>query len=131
MEGQAVENNKFWFDKVPPTLPENGKVTFKQYDRVKNVNSLYAESINDTDIKWGVVIVDRWDRVNCVKNAVDWLSERDIIILDDSSRQKYEEGWEYLFEKGLREITFSGLKPTGFLEDSTTIFYRENNCFNI
>jgi hypothetical protein len=34
-------------------------------------------------------------------------------------------------EKGLREITFSGLKPTGFLENSTTIVYRENNCFNI
>lgn len=34
-------------------------------------------------------------------------------------------------KNNFKQITFSGIKPSGYKNDCTTIFYRPLNCFNI
>ena len=78
-----------------------------------------------------MIVVDGRDRVNCVKNSIDALTQNGIIVLDDSSRDRYKEAFNFMLLLNFKQITFCGLKATGRKEDCTTIFYRENNCFDI
>ena len=59
------------------------------------------------------------------------LTDDGVLILDDSNREEYYEIWKFYIQKGFREITFEGLKPNGFCNEHTTIFYRDNNCLHI
>lgn len=91
----------------------------------------YSQTVLKQEESFDVIVVDGRDRVNCVKNSMKALSQNGIIILDDSSRDKYKEAFDFMLSNGFKQITFCGLKSTGRKEDCTTIFYRRNNCFDI
>jgi len=126
----SIEHDDGWYKIISEQVPNNCKVIYKEYNK-QLMGEQYSMAINDTDLKYDVVIVDGRDRVNCIKNSIHNLDDKGILILDDSSRKRYKIGFEFLAEKGFRYITFSGLKATGIKEDSTTIFYRDKNCFGI
>jgi hypothetical protein len=54
-----------------------------------------------------------------------------VIILDDSSREEYEESFSPLKETGFKQLTIAGLKPVSIERHQATIFYRAENCLNI
>jgi len=54
-----------------------------------------------------------------------------VIVFDDSDRAVWLEGVEHLLNLGFKQLKISGLKPTGFGIDETSIFYRKNNCLEI
>jgi len=126
----SIEHDKDWFEIISDQLPKNCKVEYKNYS-IETRGGEYSMAIKDTDIKYNIVIVDGRDRVNCIKNSLNNLTNNGILILDDSSRESYKDGFKFLATHGFRHITFSGLKATGIKEDSTTIFYRDDNCFEI
>jgi len=124
----SVEYDQKWFDKVKETLSEtNSRLHFFPLDEN------YANAIIDIsgEEKYDIIIVDGRKRVKCAKNALDFLSSRGVLILDDSSRPKYQEVHSFYIERGFRSISFSGLKPTGHGIDETTIFYRTINCIDL
>ncbi len=127
----SIEHNKDWFDMISETFPSNGKILFIEYDEVNKTGIEYSTAIQRTNKKWDVIVVDGRDRVNCIKNSINSLSSSGVLILDDSSRVKYIEGFVFMKNNGYKHITFTGLKSTGFTEDSTTIFYKNDNCFQI
>ena len=78
-----------------------------------------------------IILVDGRDRVNCIKQSIDCLTSNGVLILDDSQRDRYQEGIDFLHKKGFKSLEFEGLKAAHIGLSSTTIFYRTNNCFNI
>ena len=70
-------------------------------------------------------------RVNCIKQSIKVLSERGVILLDDSQRDRYQEGINYAKENGFLTLEFESLKPAGYEIDRTTILYRKENCLEI
>ena len=126
----SIEHDKGWFEIISNQVPENCNVEYKNYS-VDLRGGEYSLAIKDTDSKYNVIIVDGRDRVNCIKNSINNLAKNGVLILDDSSRESYKNGFEFLAKNGFRHITFSGLKATGIKEDSTTIFYKDGNCFGI
>jgi hypothetical protein len=66
-----------------------------------------------------------------VKQSIERLSQIGVVILDDSSREKYSEAIDYAKNRGFRALSIEGLKPTGYQIHRTTILYRDNNCLNI
>ncbi|MDT7041969.1 hypothetical protein [Candidatus Nitronereus thalassa] len=123
----SVEYDEAWFKVVEGQLPNNAKLIYRKQD----IDGEYCRAISLSNQKYDVIIVDGFDRVNCVKQSVPYLSERGVILLDDSQREEYEEAYAFLKQKGLRFIEFEGLKATGNLLDRSTIFYRDRNCFDI
>jgi precorrin-6B methylase 2 len=123
----AVEHDKKWLDRIISTKAENAKL-------------IYCELVRDGDYcrmpltlneKFDIIIVDGRDRVNCCKQAVGAVSESGVIVLDDSEREFYKEGMDFLKENGFNEISFSGISPGLFYLKATSVFYRPGNCLNI
>ncbi len=123
----SVEYDKEWYDKLLSDAPENVKLLCVKTD----IDGKYCRSIHGSEHQYDVVIVDGKDRVNCMREGFLKLNDSGVLILDDSNRSDYEPGFTLAAELGFRSLHFEGLKPTDFITEKATIFYRNNNCFNI
>ena len=107
-------------------MPDNASVLFCAIG-----DPAYVGSIAEQDKKFDVVIVDAEERVKCMLNAPDFLTDRGVIILDDAARPAYREGVDGLLAKGFRVLPFDGMKAGGINIYRTSVFYRDNNCLGI
>lgn len=123
----SVEYDRKWYDMINSSLPDNVKLLFQSND----IDGEYCRVIGTTNKLYDVVIIDGRDRVNCLKQSISALSPSGVILLDDSHRDKYKEGYNYAKERGFRALNIEGLKPTGSSTERTTFFYRDNNCLGI
>ncbi len=123
----SVEYNPFWYERVKAMVPENVTVMLKPED----ADGEYCRAIHQNDRKYEMIVVDGADRVNCIHQILEHLTDDGIIILDDSQRKLYRDGIAYLEDRGFKRIHFEGLKPKGKIMDRTTIFYRDINCIDL
>ena len=123
----SVEYDQKWFYFIKNKMPNNARIIYKD----KDVDGGYCRAISETGKKYDIVIVDGRDRVNCVMQSINCLSEQGVIILDDSHREKYKQAINYSKEKGFRAISLEGLKAPSYKAYETTILYRNNNCLGI
>jgi hypothetical protein len=123
----AVEHNKTWYEKIKSKLAENSEIVFVNLD----YSGIYCQTIKSTNQKFDIIIIDAEDRVNCIKNCLNNLSETGIIILDDSEREEYGEGIEFLIQNNFRRLDLWGISAGFIHQKATTILYRESNCLNI
>jgi len=122
----SLECDRGWYEYVKGILPDNSTVTF-----CPSGDAAYVDTISKQDKKFDVVVVDAEERVKCLLNAPDYLTDRGVIILDDAARPEYREGTEEMRSKGFRVLPLDGLKAGGINTYQTTIFYRDNNCLGI
>jgi len=120
----SIEYDQQWLAKMHNRLPENANVYFVE----KDVDGEYCRAIKHFSQLFDVVVIDGRDRVNCVKHAIDKLSDEGIIILDDSHRAEYSPAIVYAKQRGFRALNVEGIKPTGGRIYRTTLLYRDNNC---
>jgi len=123
----SIEYDQSWFSLIKNRVPENATVLFRE----ENYDGSYCRSIKETDQLYDVVIVDGRDRVNCVIQSLDSLSDEGVVLLDDSQREQYQEALVYAKKGGFRELPLEGMKPTGVGFDRTSILYRDGNCLGI
>jgi len=123
----SVEHDKEWYDKIVSTKPENSEMIFCELVR----DGDYCRMPVKLEEKFDIIIVDGRDRVNCCKQAINAVSENGVIVLDDSEREFYKEGINFLKNKGYKELSFSGISPGLFYLKSTSIFYKADNCLGI
>lgn len=123
----SVEYDLGWFSNIT-----------NQTKKLNNVNIIYnklddsyPQSIEKLQKKYDLIIVDGRMRVESFKISINCLKVGGILILDDSSRSKYIEAFNVAKKSGYKHISFNGLKPAGYISDQTTIFYKENNCFDL
>jgi len=123
----SVEHNEKWYNTVRTMLPCNANVIYQSEDQ----DGKYARKITGMNKKYDIVIIDGIDRVNCVKQSIHHLQPSGVILLDDSDRAEYKEAFDYASEHGFRSLDFLGIKPTGYKEYTSSIFYRDKNCLGI
>ena len=121
----SLEHDEVWYGKMKDRL--QNKVGYYH----KPLDDGYADFINSIDEKYNIIIIDGRQRVACAKNAIANMKDDGVIIWDNSLREKYKEGLEYLANKGYKRIDFRGLNPGGSVLTATSIFYKNNNCFNL
>jgi len=123
----SVEHDKEWYDKIVSTKPQNAEL-------------IYCELVRDGDYcrmpltlkqTFDIIIVDGRDRVNCCIQAVGAVSEKGVIVLDDSERDFYQDGINFLTSKGFKELALTGISPGLFYRKATSVFYRPDNCLDI
>ena len=124
---RSVEYNEYWFNSLEEKLPENCEIVFVPKDK----DGDYCRAIHLTDDMYDLVLVDGRDRVNCIKQSIPRLKDGGVIILDDSDRERYSEGFTRLRNAGFREITFEGMAPMATKRVQSTVFYRDQNCLGI
>lgn len=123
----TIEYDKKWHDFIKDNLAKNVDIIYQD----KDINDKYCRKIKTLNKTFDIILVDGRDRVNCIKQSIDCLTSNGVLILDDSQRDRYQEGIDFLHKKGFKSLEFEGLKAAHIGLSSTTIFYRTNNCFNI
>lgn len=124
----AIEYDQLWYHKMNGILPENA--TLKYYEL--HYNGKYCNSINETDGLFDIILIDGRDRVRCAKNCINKLKHNGIIIWDNSDRDYYEEGYQYLKDQGFKQLELSGaLWGIPEVKDYTSFFYRNKNIFDL
>ncbi len=123
----SVEHDSIWFEKIKENMPENVNINYKELI----YNGEYSNFSNTLEKKFDIVIVDGRDRVNCMKNAIYSIKENGVIVLDDSEREQYRKGIDFLLNNDFKKIDFWGISPGLFYKKNTTVFYKNNNCLGI
>jgi precorrin-6B methylase 2 len=121
----AVEHSREWYDKISSQAPANAEIIFNAEE------DDYPGSIKKTEKSYDIIIVDAVKRVECIEASVNMLNEGGIIVLDDSDREEYSAGKEFLKNNGFNSIEFWGISPGYFNNKCTTVFYKKNNCLGI
>lgn len=123
----AVENDKQWIEMLTPKLPENAKVIYKEI----NEKNEYLYAIASFQKKYDIVVVDGRRRNDCVMLAVDYLTTRGVVILDNADREDYQPAKDFMEKKGFKRIDFWGISPIVAINTCTCVFYQPENCLNI
>lgn len=123
----AVEHDKEWYETVQKNIKDSVRLIYcnLEYD------GEYCRTSQKVDKKFNIIIVDGRDRVNCLKQSVDSLTDDGCIVLDDSERERYEEGVKFLLDKGFRKLDFWGVSLGVTYNRCTTLFYKDNNCLGV
>ena len=123
----SVEHDKEWYDKIVNDKPENSEMIFCELVRGGD----YCKMPVKLEEKFDFILVVVRDRVNCCIQAVDALTPDGVVVLDDSEREFYREGVDFLLKKGFRQLAFTGVSPGLFYEKATSVFYKPENCLGI
>ncbi|NQU30183.1 MAG: hypothetical protein HQ525_05910 [Anaerolineae bacterium] len=121
----SIEGNQQWYETTRDMVGKRAKLIYMAPD--DNLN----EILSNLNEGYDIIVIDGRDRVKCAIGVCDILSDQGVIIFDDSMREEYREGIDYLLDRGFKKIDFEGLKPTSIKFYRTTIFYRHNNCLGI
>lgn len=123
----SVEHDEAWYKKIVNEKAPNAEMIFTKLE----TNGEYSQKAKLLNEKFDVIIVDGRDRVNCCKHSVDALTEKGVLVLDDSERETYEEARVFLKNLGFKELLFSGISPGLFYNKATSVFYKRDNCLSI
>lgn len=124
---KSVENDEQWFKSVSNKLPNNAKVVLKQ--QIEDGD--YAKEVLNDSKNYHIIIIDGRDRNNCAKYSINKLTEDGIIVYDNTQLSEYQQSINLLLTNGFKKIDFIGISPIVPHNNTTTIFYRKNNCLLI
>ena len=119
----SVEHNQTWYEKLKHDVPDNVELRL-----IRDVKSHeYCQSVCADQVKYDLVVVDGRERVRCIKESIKCLSKTGVVLLDDSHRERYQEGIALLRSLGFNALNFSGMKPGGKRIYKTSIYYKPAN----
>lgn len=121
----SVEHNTLWKEKVKSTEPDNVQLLHRK------LGEGYESSVLNSGEFYDVIILDGRNRDKCLGHSLKALSERGVILFDDSNWEKYQKTISYLRSFGFRQMPFRGMCPIEFRESETSIFYRDGNFLGI
>ncbi len=125
---KSVENDKKWIDILNPQLPKNTKVVYRELNQTQDY---LHEIATDDNTKYDIIVVDGRRRNDCVMFSVDYLTEKGVMILDNSEREDYQPAKDFMKQKGFKQIDFWGMLPVVANNNCTSVFYKSNNCLGI
>ena len=127
MEVTSVGHNIEWYNKLKSKMPGNSNLILSKSDDIED----YLAGLKQSKQQFDLIIIDGIHRNECCYEATNGLTEKGVIILDDSERVEYNKGTEYLTNKGFKKINFWGIPPRMLIRKCTTVFYKTKNCLRI
>lgn len=124
----SIEHHQEWYQFVEQKIKKFDNVNYLYRDLESKD---YTKEILAYTNKFHLVLIDGRDRVQCAKNSINALTEDGVIIWDNSNRDIYQEGYDFLIAAGFKRIDFFGLGPNAEVASCTSVFYRTNNCLGI
>jgi hypothetical protein len=123
----SCEHDRQWHDRLASLVPANVELLHVELVR----GGEYSKRIATYEAQFDVIVIDGRDRVACARHSIGALNETGVIIWDDSDREQYGEGYDFLLANGFKRIDFEGIVPGLVDAYRTAIFYRPGNCLGI
>ena len=123
----SCEHDRGWYDAIAPRVPANVMLRHVALE----YGGAYCRVVSEFRDAFDLVVVDGRDRVNCAIHAVPALRPDGVLVWDNSDRDEYRAGYEFLAAQGFRKLPFIGLAPMINQKNETGIFYRDHNCLGL
>jgi hypothetical protein len=123
----SCEHDLQWYSTLKPKLPNNVELHHIHLVR----GETYCQKIAEYDNKFDMIVIDGRDRVNCAINSMQALKEEGVIIWDNSDRDIYQAGYQFLAEQNFKRLDFRGMGPINPEAWCTSVFYRTKNCLDL
>ena len=125
----AIEHDKEWYEKVKKIISDNVKLRHIEL----KYDGDYCRAINDEDDLFDIICIDGRDRTRCAHNCLSKLKNDGIVIFDNSDRNEYKDGYDYLISNGYKRLELSGIVwGVSGAVDYTSIFCKsECNIFEL
>jgi hypothetical protein len=123
----SCEHDREWYQQVLETLPTNATLYFFALE----YGGAYCQKISKYSNHFDIVVIDGRDRINCARNSLSALKSNGVIVWDNSDREEYREGLNYLAEHNFRKLEFVGMHPLVTGKSETSVLYRADNCLGI
>jgi hypothetical protein len=125
----AVDPNREWVDLIALRCGANARILHHNYPDEMDA---YVSEIAHHGGCWDVVAVDSAWREDSSRAAVDHLSDRGVIVWDNSSLPEFAGYMRDIFApRGFKELPLVGLVPIVPSFDRTSILYRPGNLLGI
>lgn len=125
----SCEHDRAWYHELHDRL--SSSVSYHLLELKDGNGRPYVEAITHYKSEFQVVVIDGEDRVDCALNCLGALADDGVVIWDNTDRQEYKPGLDFLTQQGFRSLDFYGLGPVMTAPSLTTVFYRPENCLNI
>jgi precorrin-6B methylase 2 len=122
----SVEHDEEWQKNVSQKNIPNAEIVYQN-----NLTDAYHQQVLNYDFNFDIVIVDGRNRVKCLIEATKKIKDTGVIVLDNSERENYKEGIDFLLNQNFKKIDFWGMGPSIAHLTCTTIFYKNSNCLGI
>lgn len=122
----ACEHDRHWFDQVSKDLPENAVVMLRDVD-----SEAYPRAAMEIGGVFDIIVIDGRRRVDCAHASLSALADDGVVVWDDTNRVEYAGGFTLLEQNAFRRLDFEGITPASVDLKSTSVFYRDRNCFGI
>ena len=122
----SCEHDQAWFERTRALVPVNVEISHVELE-----GDRYSREILKYRDAFDIVVIDGRDRVNCARNTVPALKVDGVVLWDNSDRDEYRAGYEFLEQHGFRRIDFTGMGPINIYQWSTSVFYRDRNCLGL
>lgn len=123
----AVEHHPGWYEHVRSRAPAKVELEFARLEPEGD----YSRRILERDERFDLAVVDGRKRVRCARNAASALTERGVLVWDDTSRERYAEGLAELRAQGFRQLELVGMNPTSARRKETSLLYRDGNLLGL
>ena len=124
----SCEHDKEWYSRLSPQIPKNTSYILR---RAKGGSTDYFMEITKYTEMFDIVVIDGRQRVSCVLNSLVALRRDGVIIWDNSDREEYREGYDFLAAANFKRLDFWGMGPLATRRWCTSVFYRRENCLGI
>ena len=122
----SVEHDMDWYNKLSLMISDNVKLCHEPLEGIA-----YESAPIKFKEFFSIIIIDGRKRVECMYEAIKYLKDDGVIVLDDSYRDEYKEGIEFLKLNNFKQIPFFSIVPGYLSKSCTSIFYKKNNCLDI
>lgn len=123
----SCEHDAAWHARLRPQLPAHVEYRHVGLERPE----IYAAGAAEFPGQFEVIVLDGRERVACARHAVLGLAPGGVIVWDNSDRDEYRPGYEWLAAAGFRRLDFWGLGPINTYGWCTSVFYRAENVLGI
>jgi len=124
----STEHNENWYNMMKPKFDNFLNINYILKD---TQNADYQKEILNYSNEFEIIIIDGRERVDCAKNSLLALKENGVVIWDNSDRDEYKEGYDFLLNNGFKRLDFWSLGPINPYAWCTSFFYKTNNCLNL
>lgn len=121
----SVEHDPVWHERMSRQLPPGADL------RLETDLTRYPHAPADRSRAFDLILVDGMVREACLRLAPGFLTARGVVVLDNSDREEYAEGWAALAALGFRRVDFVGMAPASPITTATAVMYRDGNWLGL
>ena len=120
----SIEHVEAWVATLKTAMPEN------VFLEAQNKGESYIEAPSRFS-KFDLILIDGLDRSACMEAAKNSLTERGVMIVDDSHREEIAVKILEFKSSGFKALPFFGPRPTSLIETQATVLYKGSNVLDL